>query len=217
MASKLKITKNVPSYLKKSSKGGLLIGFIYVIAFMSILFLIIWQTFESENNKSSMKLVDERLSLIEEQINIVDETNNDSMTDITSSIQFLDKEIRKLWDLSNKRNKVDIQKLTEQTNEIENLLSTIRNDIEINQKNLLSTQDSVSKNIKKIDDLGLSSEDLISLKLSLNNIDTQLILLDDSVQALNNYRNQLNQVILEIQTQISSVQNSLNNDKVVQN
>ena len=217
MASKLKITKNLPSYLEKSSKGGLLIGFIYVIAFMSILFLAIWQTFESENNKSSMKLVDERLSLIEEQINIVDETNNNSMTDITSSIQFLDKEIRKLWDLSNKRNKVDIRKLTEQTNEIENLLLTIRNDIEINQKNLLSTQDSVSKNIKKIDDLGLSSEDLISLKLSLNNIDTQLILLDDSVQALNNYRNQLNQVILEIQTQISSVQNSLNSDKVVQN
>ena len=217
MASKLKVTKNLPSYLEKSSKGGLLTGFIYVIAFMSILFLIIWQTFESENNKSSMKLVDERLSLIEEQINIVDETNNDSMTDITSSIQFLDKEIRKLWDLSNKRNKVDIQKLTEQTNEIENLLLTIRNDIEINQMNLLSTQDSVSKNIKKIDDLGISSEDLISLKLSLNNIDTQLILLDDSVQALNNYRNQLNQVILEIQTQISSVQNSLNSDKVVQN
>ena len=217
MASKLKITKNLPPYLEKSSKRGLLIGFIYVIAFMSILFLAIWQTFESENNKSSMKLVDERLSLIEEQINIVDETNNDSMTDITSSIQFLDKEIRKLWDLSNKRNKVDIRKLTEQTNEIENLLLTIRNDIEINQKNLLSTQDSVSKNIKKIDDLGLSSEDLISLKLSLNNIDTQLILLDDSVQALNNYRNQLNQVILEIQTQISSVQNSLNTDKVVQN
>ena len=217
MASKLKVTKNLPSYLEKSSKGGLLIGFIYVIAFMSILFLAIWQTFESENNKSSMKLVDERLSLIEEQINIVDETNNDSMTDITSSIQFLDKEIRKLWDLSNKRNKVDIQKLTEQTNEIENLLLTIRNDIEINQMNLLSTQDSVSKNIKKIDDLGLSSEDLISLKLSLSNIDTQLILLDDSVQALNNYRNQLNQVILEIQTQISSVQNSINSDKVVQN
>ncbi len=212
MTSRLKITKNLPSYLEKSSKGGLLVGFIYVIAFMSILFLAIWQTFESENNKSSMKLVDERLSLIEEQINIVDETNNDSMTDITSSIQFLDKEIRKLWDLSNKRNKVDIQNLNEQTLKIEKLLLTIRSDIEINQKNLLLTQDSVSKNLKKIDDLSLSSEDLLSLKLSLNNIDTQLILLDDSVQALNNYRNQLNQVILEIQTQISSVQNSVNND-----
>ena len=217
MTSKLKITKKLPSYLEKSSKGGLLVGFIYVIAFMSILLLAIWQTFESENNQSSMKLVDERLSLIEEQINIVDETNNDSMTDITSSIQFLDKEIRKLWDLSNKRNKVDIQKLTEQTAEIEKLLLVVKSDIENNQKNLLSVQEDVGNNIEKIQDLGLSSEDLAALKFSLSNIDTQLILLDDSVQALNNYRNQLNQVILEIQTQISSVQNSINEDKVVQN
>ena len=217
MTSKLKITKKLPSYLEKSSKGGLLVGFIYVIAFMSILFLAIWQTFESENNKSSMNLIDERLSLIEEQINIVDETNNDSMTDITSSIQFLDKEIRKLWDLSNKRNKVDIQKLTDQTAEIEKLLLVVKSDIENNQKNLLSIQEDVGNNIEKIQDLGLSSEDLAALKFSLSNIDTQLILLDDSVQALNNYRNQLNQVILEIQTQISSVQNSINEDKVVQN
>ena len=57
----------------------------------SILLLGIWQTFESENNKSTLTSIDERISLIEEQINIVDETNNDSMTDITSSIQFLDK------------------------------------------------------------------------------------------------------------------------------
>ena len=217
MTSKLKITKKLPSYLEKSSKGGLLVGFIYVIAFMSILLLAIWQTFESENNQSSMKLIDERLSLIEEQINIVDETNNDSMTDITSSIQFLDKEIRKLWDLSNKRNKVDIQKLTDQTAEIEKLLLVVKSDIENNQKNLLSVQEDVGNNIEKIQDLGLSSEDLAALKFSLSNIDTQLILLDDSVQALNNYRNQLNQVILEIQTQISSVQNSINEDKVVQN
>ncbi len=217
MTSKLKITKKLPSYLEKSSKGGLLVGFIYVISFMSILLLAIWQTFESENNKSSMKLVDERLSLIEEHINIVDETNNDSMTDITSSIQFLDKEIRKLWDLSNKRNKVDIQKLNEQTAEIEKLLLVVKSDIENNQKNLLSVQEDVGNNIEKIQDLGLSSEDLAALKFRLSNIDTQLILLDDSVQALNNYRNQLNQVILEIQTQISSVQNSINEDKVVQN
>ena len=119
MKRNLKIDKKLPAYLQRSNRGGLLIGFIYVITFMSILFLGIWQTFESESNKSSLTLVDERLSLIEEQINIVDETNNDSMTDITSSIQFLDKEVRKLWDLSNKRNKVNIQKLTEQSVKIE--------------------------------------------------------------------------------------------------
>ena len=212
----MKIEKKSPSYLNRSSTGGLFVGFIYVAVFMSILFLALWQTFESENNKSSLISVDERLTLVEEQINIADEINSDSMTDISSSIQFLDKEIRKLWDLSNKRNKVDIQKLSDQTDEIESLLLVIKNDINMNQNKLTLLQKNINKNITKIDELGLSSQDLGALKLSLSNINTQQMLLDDSVQALNSYKNQLNQVILEIQTQISNVQNSIN-DNMVEN
>ena len=212
----MKIEKKSPSYLSRSERGGLFVGFIYVAVFMSILFLALWQTFESENNKSSLISVDERLTLVEEQINIADEINSDSMTDISSSIQFLDKEIRKLWDLSNKRNKVDIQKLSDQTDEIESLLLVIKNDININQNKLTLLQNNINKNITKIDELGLSSQDLGALKLSLSNINTQQMLLDDSVQALNSYKNQLNQVILEIQTQISNVQNSIN-DNMVEN
>ena len=136
MNSKLKINKKLPSYLKRSSEGGLLVGFIYVLTFLSILFLIIWQTFESESNKANEQMINERLLLIEDQLSIVDETNNDSITDISSSIQFLDKEIRKLWDLSNKRNKVNIQNLTKQTADIENLLFIVENDIKTNQEKL---------------------------------------------------------------------------------
>ena len=121
MESKHKIEKNLPSYLKRSSQGGLLVGFIYVAVFMSILILALWQTFESENNKTVILSMDERLSLIEKQIDIVDETNNDTITDISSSIQFLDKEVMKIWYLSNKRNKVDIQKLSDQATKIEEI------------------------------------------------------------------------------------------------
>jgi prefoldin subunit 5 len=206
MKRNLKIEKKLPSYLQRSNQGGLFIGFIYVLAFMSILFLGIWQTFESESNSASLTLVDERLSLIEEQINIVDETNNDSMTDITSSIQFLDKEVRKLWDLSNKRNKVNIQKLTEQAAKIEKLLDEIQINIKNNQDNIYSLKNNIDLNISKLDSLQLNASDLNILKTNINSLDTQLILLDDSVQALNNYKNQLNQVILEIQTDISIMQ-----------
>ena len=208
MNNKLKIDKKPPSYLKRSSEGGLLIGFIYVLTFLSILFLIIWQTFESESNKASEQLINERLLLIEDQLSIVDETNNDSLTNISSSIQFLDKEIRKLWDLSNKRNKVNIQNLTSQTAEIESLLIRIEEDIKRNQVKLASIEQSLNTNIAKTRDLELSADELAAYKLNLSNIDTQLILLEDSVQALNNYKNQLNQVILEIQTEITIIQNS---------
>ena len=102
--------------------------------------------------------------------------------------------------------RVCVQNLTKQTEEIQELLNTIKIDIKENQKNLSSLQDDVAINISKIDELGLSSDDLEELRQKLNNINTQLILLDDSVQALNNYKNQLNQAILEIQTQISSIQ-----------
>ena len=202
----MKIDKKIPSYLHRANRGGLLIGFIYVLVFMSILFLWIWQTFESENNKSSMNLVDERLSIIEEQINIVDETNNDTITDISSSIQFLDKEIRKLWDLSNKRNKVNIQKLTEQTIKIEELLKSLEDDVSSNQSTLINMRDVIDQNISNIQELGVSADDLSIIRLNLSSIDTQLMLLDDTVQALNSYKNQLNQTILEIQTQINTTQ-----------
>jgi len=208
MSSKLKINKKFPSYLKRSSEGGLLVGFIYVLTFLSILFLIIWQTFESESNKVNEQMINERLLLIEDQLSIVDETNNDSITDISSSIQFLDKEIRKLWDLSNKRNKVNIQNLTTQTAEIENLLYKIEEDIKSNQDKLKVIEKDLNNNITKTNNLELTAEELSAYKLNLNNIDTQLILLEDSVQALNNYKNQLNQVILEIQTEITIIQQS---------
>lgn len=200
----MKVERKFPEYLKRANSGGLLVGFIYVLVFMSILFLWIWQTFETENDKSLLNTIDERLNLIEEQINIVDETNNDTITDISSSIQFLDKEVRKLWDLSNKRNKVNIQKLSDQAIKIEEILQKLQTDVDSNQTNLLKMRNSIETNMKNIENLGLSEDDLNSIRMNISSIDTQLMLLDDTVQALNNYKNQLNQTILEIQTQISS-------------
>ena len=200
----MKVERKFPEYLKRANNGGLLVGFIYVLVFMSILFLWIWQTFETENDKLLLNTIDERLNLIEEQINIVDETNNDTITDISSSIQFLDKEVRKLWDLSNKRNKVNIQKLSDQAIKIEEILQKLQTDVNNNQTNLLKMPNSIETNMRNIENLGLSEEDLNSIRMNISSIDTQLMLLDDTVQALNNYKNQLNQTILEIQTQISS-------------
>ena len=217
MNRNLKIEKKSPSYLKRSNKGGLLVGFIYVAAFMSILFLAIWQTFESESNKASIALVDERLSLIEEQINVADEINNDSITDISSSIQFLDKEVRKLWDLSNKRNKVNIQKLTKQNSEIEDLVYRLQKDIKKSENDINQIKNSINSNLAQLNKLKLTEDEIKSVQFSLKNIDTQLILLEDSVQALNNYKNQLNQAILEIQTDISKIKPISTQDSVIQN
>ena len=191
--------KTSPAYLKKTKSGGLFVGFLYVLLFMSILGLGIWQSFESSYTDAKIKTNEDRLAIIEEQMNIADEVNNDSLTDISSSIQFLDKEVRKLWDLSNKRNKVNISKLLASTAEIEASITKINESLDVYKIGL-------SSNTKKIQDLELSLDDIEDMRLTLKTIETQLILVDDSVQALNNYKKQLNQSILEIQTELSALQ-----------
>ena len=200
----MKPNKSSPAYLKKKNSGGLFVGFLYVLVFMSILALGIWQNFETNAKKKSLESIYQRLGVIEEQINIADEVNNDSLTDISASIQFLDKEIRKLWDLSNKRNKVNITKLIDTTNSINNSIKTIELSLKEASDRIKSNKLIISETSQDLIDLSENNSQIKDLDAAIRSLETQMILMDDSVRALNNYRTQLNQTISEIQTQIYS-------------
>ena len=204
MNQTMKPNKSSPAYLKQKTSGGLFVGFLYVLVFMSILALGIWQNIESKSNKESLDSINERLIVIEEQINIADEINNDSLTDISASIQFLDKEVRKLWDLSNKRNKVNIIKLTETTNKINGSIKDIEISIKEASKKIESNKEDILSTSKDLSDLLKTNSEINDLEIALRALETQMILMDDSVRALNNYKTQLNQTISEIQIQIYS-------------
>lgn len=201
----MKPDKTSPAYLKQASSGGLFVGFLYVLVFMSILSLGIWQSYESKSIQESFKSLDERMIVIEEQINIADETNNDSLSDISSSIQFLDKEVRKLWDLSNKRNKANITKLIASTKDLENSIKSINSLLDTSTKAIKDNREIITANTDSLDSLKFSESELADIQSKLQTIGTQLILIDDSVQALNNYKKQLNQTIAEIQTEITAM------------
>ena len=200
----MKPNKSSPAYLKKKNSGGLFVGFLYVLVFMSILALGIWQNFEANAKKKSLESVYQRLSVIEEQINIADEVNNDSLTDISASIQFLDKEVRKLWDLSNKRNKVNITKLIDTTDTINNSIETLELSLKEASERIKSNQLIISQNSQDLINLSEDNSQINDLDTAIRSLETQMILMDDSVRALNNYRTQINQTISEIQTQIYS-------------
>jgi archaellum component FlaC len=200
----MKPNKSSPAYLKKKNSGGLFVGFLYVLVFMSILALGIWQNFETNAKKKSLESIYQRLGVIEEQINIADEVNNDSLTDISASIQFLDKEVRKLWDLSNKRNKVNITKLIDTTNSINNSIKTIELSLKEASDRIKSNKLIISQTSQDLINLSENNSQIKDLDTAIRSLETQMILMDDSVRALNNYRTQLNQTISEIQTQIYS-------------
>jgi chromosome segregation ATPase len=205
MNSEIKVEKPSPSYLKRSNNGGLFIGLIYVLVLMSILFLALWQSSEIQEKNASLKIFDDRISVLEEQLNLVDESNMDSMSGISASLQFLDKEVRKLWDLSNKRNKVDINKLKDIDVAINADLKSL--DIQMNKTiKLIESQTDALASLKiQFNSLSDGYKILNRLPQDIKSLETQLMLIDDSIRALESYKKQINQTMFEIQTEVTGL------------
>lgn len=201
--SEIKVNKADSNYLNKQQQsGGLFLGFIFVLMLSSILALALWVNQISSINNSNITGYEERISLLEEQLNIVDSVNADSMTGIASQLQFLDKEIRKLWDLSNKRNKVKIQETVTSLAELKIRIESLK-DISL-QLEKLSTlnQSNISEQDKKLQSIESSNKSLLELRKDIKSLNTDILLMEESLQALNNYRKQNNAVIVQLQNEI---------------
>ena len=204
MAIKISASKENQTIGNKNS-SGLFLGVVFVLLLCGILALSLWVSEISRSSNEINDLVESRLSILEEQLQLADSTSTEFLSDINTQLQFLDKEIRKLWDLSNKRNKVNISKLTLDLNKQSNLLKSIAATQTNDQKNI---QDIVSH----LERLGQAAKNLSQLneknsitESKLIELNKSLLLLEETVQAFDSYRKQNNELMQELQLEISSI------------
>ena len=166
---------------------------------------------KATNNSSSN--IETRVEVLEEQLKLADSTSTEFLSDINSQLQFLDKEIRKLWDLSNKRNKVNISNLTKKVEQHDNSLKEISATQTNDQKNIKLIADEFKdiKNLFKELTKTIQSNDEILSKI--NQLNNNILLLEESIQAYDLYRIQTNETLQEIQLQLTTLDqmNSANN------
>ncbi len=208
--SEIRSTKS-DAYLKKSSSGNFFASFIFLLVLIGIFAIAYWQYTEAKNVDKSMLDLDNRLMVLEDQLKLVDEINNDSLTGISANIQFLDKEIRKLWDLSNKRNKVNIAALQKNQDSLMVDLSIATKSVSDIDGDLKFIKSEITSLKQLSDENSMTLENLSNYEEKIKLIETQLFFIEDNIQALENYKKQINQVLLEIQTDL--IQISDNNTK----
>jgi len=212
--SELKINKEDSNYLgKKKQSGGLFLGFVFVLMLSAILGLALWVNQISTTNKDIIIVYEDRISLLEEQLSIVDSVNADSMTGVSAQLQFLDKEIRKLWDLSNKRNKVDIQQSIKDIDKLTSELNSINNLIKNMDMSLIKNESKLNELLSQLNNLSSLAESLFDLQKDIKSIKTEILIMDESTQALNNYRKQNNANIIQLQNEIRLLRNLINLSK----
>jgi chromosome segregation ATPase len=190
-------------------KGGMILAIVFIIILFGMLFLSLWVGQISKNTGVNTTDLESRLINLEEEFQLADEVSTEFLTDTGAQLQFLDKEIKKLWDLSNKRNKVNISKifveldvLKKQNQELNKTIKALKDDF----KELNSELDSLEGITNK---LNVESEEYKSLALQINTLQRRLLLLDETIEAFDNYRKQTNQSILDIQASLNNPQNNI--------
>ena len=195
MAIKISASKEEQTIGNKNS-SGLFLGVVFVLLLCGILALSLWVSEISRSSNEINDLVESRLSILEEQLQLADSTSTEFLSDINTQLQFLDKEIRKLWDLSNKRNKVNISKLTLDLNKQSNLLKSIA---------ATQTNDQMERLGQAAKNLSQLSEKNSVTESKLIELNKSLLLLEETVQAFDSYRKQNNELMQELQLEISSI------------
>ena len=194
-------------YKVVEEKGGIVIALVFVSILFGILFLSLWVGQISKNTGVNTTDLESRLIQLEEGFELADEVSTEFLTDTGAQLQFLDKEIKKLWDLSNKRNKVNIQKIFTELEEIKKQnMAVSRN---LNQ--LKASSSNASKELKNLNDiikrLNVESEEFKAIAQQIDALQRRMLVLDETIQAFDNFRKQTNQSIVDIQTLINESNN----------
>ena len=206
MNIKISATKDGDSNLNKSS-SGLFLGIVFVLLLIGILALSLWVSELSKASSNVNSKVESRLSILEEQLQLADSTSTEFLSDINTQLQFLDKEIRKLWDLSNKRNKVNIAKLTQDISKHSTALKEIAMTQTNDQTNINTIKNESKKLRVALDELSQANKENLSAQNKINELNKSVLLLEETVQAFDAYRRQNNEMLQEMQLKISSIEN----------
>ena len=206
MNIKISATKDGDSNLNKSS-SGLFLGIVFVLLLIGILALSLWVSELAKASSNVNSKVESRLSILEEQLQLADSTSTEFLSDINTQLQFLDKEIRKLWDLSNKRNKVNIAKLTQDISKHSTALKEIAMTQTNDQTNINTIKNESKKLRVELDELSRANKENLSAQNKINELNKSVLLLEETVQAFDAYRRQNNEMLQEMQLKISSIEN----------
>ena len=205
MAIKISATKGDENSLNKNS-SGLFLGVVFVLLLVGILALSLWVSELSKASGDINSKVETRLTVLEEQLKLADSTSTDFLSDINSQLQFLDKEIRKLWDLSNKRNKVNIANLDNEVKKHSNALKEISLIQTNDQKNINAIKEQSQKLKILLNKLNESNQENVSMINKISELSNSILLMEETIQAFDVYRRQNNELLQEMQLQISSIE-----------
>ncbi len=193
---------------KKRNIGGSSLLFISLLGLINLGGLVIlglWFFNTSGYQQETGQSFVQRISFLEEEISSMKAVNEESIDSLEEQTKFIDKEIRKLWDLSNKRNRKNIDSLTIQLTDVKTSFEKLFK----SNNSILAKQRARALEIAKLEkvqaDLKVKLTNLNALSES-SDISEKLKSQEDAIAAFDAYRKQVNRALLELEEKLDKLQ-----------
>ena len=193
--------------------GVLLNSSLGIINLSAIVFLSIWFFTSSGNQQQAGQNFIERTSYLEEEIGSQRTLVNDLVQSNDQDLKFMNKEIRKLWDLSNKKNRKNISQNTASVTDLNKLVIDLKKEID----SFGAKQRARDLEFKKIE------RSQANLRSKLNGTESQLQdssenvrikQLEDATEAIDAYRKQINKKIIALELQLTQLESIIRNSPI---
>ena len=202
------VRSEVSDNRKKRNIGGSSLLFISLLGLINLGGLVIlglWFFNASGYQQETGQSFVQRISFLEEEISSMKAVNEESIDSLEEQTKFIDKEIRKLWDLSNKRNRKNIDSLTIQLTEVKTSFEKLFK----SNNSILAKQRARALEIAKLEkvqaDLKIKLTNLNALSES-SDISEKLKSQEEAIAAFDAYRKQVNRTLLELEEKLDELQ-----------
>ena len=192
---------------KRVTKGGgvLFSSMLTLLNLAGLIILSFWFFNTSGNQQQAGQNFIERISSLEEGL-IESGDNLQALTqDVDSDLKFVNKEVRKLWDLSNKRNRKEI---AANLNSIEKLVIQFDEILKKNET-LSAKQRAVSLELAKLANMQQKTSEAIEGFNGVSNESSnkeQIDEIEESIKSFNVYRVQVNQSLISIKEKLNELE-----------
>ena len=172
----------------------------------------LWFFNNSDYQQETGENFSERIGSLEESVLTSKEASAESFASLEDKDKFLDRQVRLLWDLSNKRNKRDITNIKAQLKEIEESFTSLKGQISPISAKQRASDLEIAKLEKSLEKLSNSLTDLSSE----NNSDIEKRIKDqeEAISSIDAFRRQIKSNILNLQRQIDEFRKELNNSSL---
>ena len=135
---------------------------------------------------------------MEQQVQQSVQSSEVTVETLSDDLKEVNREIRKLWDLSNKRNKKRIATLEDQLKAIDSSITEIftqSQEIRLISKEFSKSISDIKTRVAKIDTSSLSSSDY----------EIRIKELEEAIDSMDSFRRQTNQSIIKLKDELSKV------------